>query len=112
MEWIIILAVMVLYTSSLIFCYTDLIRNAWYYPILSIGVGVLVSTLWVLGVRFADSKERIFLFSLCWEFSVILIDYIVPLVFYGLNVNKYVVLGSLLVAAGLTLMKLNMGQQH
>jgi hypothetical protein len=68
----------------------------------------MVSTLWVSGIKLIDNKERIFLFSLCWEFSVISIDYLVPLVFYGLNVNKYVVLGSLIVAVGLTVMKLNM----
>jgi hypothetical protein len=68
----------------------------------------MVSSLWVSGIKLIDNKERIFLFSLCWEFSVISIDYLVPLVFYGLNVNKYVVLGSLIVAVGLTIMKLNM----
>lgn len=108
MEWIIILAVMTLYSLSLVLCYDDNIRNAWYYPWLSVVIGIMVSTLWVSGVKFADNKERIFLFSLCWEFSVISIDYLVPLVFYGLNVNKYVVLGSLIVAVGLTVMKLNM----
>ena len=68
----------------------------------------MVSSLWVSGIKLIDNKVRIFLFSLCWEFSVISIDYLVPLVFYGLNVNKYVVLGSLIVAVGLTVMKLNM----
>jgi hypothetical protein len=68
----------------------------------------MVSGLWISGIKLIDNKERIFLFSLCWEFSVISIDYLVPLVFYGLNVNKYVVLGSLIVAVGLTVMKLNM----
>lgn len=108
MEWIIILAVMTLYSLSLVLCYDDYIRNAWYYPWLSIVIGIMVSSLWVLGIKLIDNKERIFLFSLCWEFSVISIDYLVPLVFYGLNVNKYVVLGSLIVAVGLTVMKLNM----
>lgn len=108
MEWLIILAVMTLYSLSLVLCYDDNIRNAWYYPWLSIVIGIMVSTLWVSGIKLIDNKERIFLFSLCWEFSVISIDYLVPLVFYGLNVNKYVVLGSLIVAAGLTVMKLNM----
>ena len=108
MEWLIILAVMTLYSLSLVLCYDDNIRNAWYYPWLSVVIGIMVSTLWVSGIKFIDNKERIFLFSLCWEFSVISIDYLVPLVFYGLNVNKYVVLGSLIVAVGLTVMKLNM----
>jgi hypothetical protein len=108
MEWLVILAVITLYASSLILCYSDSIRNAWYYPLLSIAIGIIVSTMWVLGVRLADNKERIFFFSLCWEFSVIFIDYAIPLAFFGLNVNKYVILGSLLVATGLVIMKLNM----
>lgn len=108
MEWLIIFAVMVTYSSSLALCYNDDLRRSWFYPWLSIGIGFVISSLWMLGVRTIDNKERIFLFSLCWEFSVILIDYLVPLVFYGLNVNKYVVLGSLITALGLTIMKLNM----
>jgi hypothetical protein len=108
MEWLIILAVMTLYSLSLILCYDDHIRNVWYYPWVSVVIGLMVSGLWISGIKLIDNKERIFLFSLCWEFSVISIDYLVPLVFYGLNVNKYVVLGSLIVAVGLTVMKLNM----
>ena len=108
MEWLIILAVMSLYSISLIVCYDDVARNTWYYPFLSVGLGLIISIFWVLGVKYLDNKDRIFFFSLCWEFSVIFIDYTIPLVFFGLNVNKYVLMGSLVVAAGLTIMKLNM----
>jgi hypothetical protein len=108
MEWLIILAVMSLYSTSLMMCYSDSTRNSWYYPIFSLGFSLIVSTLWVTGVRYLDNKDRIFFFSLCWEFSVIFIDYTIPLVFFGLNVNKYVVMGSFVVAMGLTIMTLNM----
>lgn len=108
MEWLVIVAVMAIYSLSLVLCYDDGIRNSWYYPWLALSMGFVISSLWVAGVRAIDNRERIFLFSLCWEFSVISIDYLVPLVFYGLNVNKYVVLGSLVTALGLTIMKLNM----
>ena len=108
MECVIILAVMTLYSTSLMLSYNPDTRNSWYYTLLSLAIGLLVSTLWTLGVRILDNKERIFFFSLCWEFAVIFIDYAIPLAFFGLNVNKYVILGSILVATGLVIMKLNM----
>jgi len=108
MECAIILAVMTLYSTSVMLCYNSETRNSWYYPVVSILIGLCISSMWVTGVRVLDNKERIFFFSLCWAFAVIFVDYVIPLVFFGLNVNKYVVLGSLIVAAGLVIMKLNM----
>lgn len=108
MEWLIILAVMSLYSVSLMMCYSDSTRNSWYYPIVSLGFSLIVSTLWVTGVRYLDNKDRIFFFSLCWEFCVIFIDCTIPLVFFGIGANRNVVIGAFVVAAGLTFMKLNM----
>lgn len=108
MECAIILAVMTLYSISLTLCYNTETRNSWYYPVVSVVLGLCISSMWISGVRVLDNKERIFFFSLCWEFAVIFVDYVIPLVFFGLNVNKYVVFGSLIVATGLVIMKLNM----
>ena len=108
MLYLILLAVVTVYSTSLLFSYSDSVRESRYYFILSLCCSLCIGMLWASGVRACKTTERIFFFSLCWEFSVIFIDYLIPLAFYGLNVNKYVILGSLLVAAGLTVMKLNM----
>jgi len=108
MAYLILLLVITVYSTSLFFAYTDSIRDSKYFYMLSLCCSFCIGTLWATGVRVCHTTERIFFFSLCWEFAVILTDYIIPLVFFGLNANKYVTLGSLIVAVGLTIMKLNM----
>lgn len=108
MAYLILLLVITVYSTSLFFSYTPSIRESKYFYILSLCCSFCIGTLWATGVRVSQTTERIFFFSLCWEFAVILTDYIIPLVFFGLNANKYVTLGSLIVAVGLTIMKLNM----
>lgn len=108
MAYLILLLVVAVYSTSLMFSYTESIRESKYYCLMSLCCSLCIGMLWVYGVRAMQTTERIFFFSLCWEFAVILTDYLIPLAFYGLNVNKYVVMGSLVVAAGLTIMKLNM----
>ena len=108
MAYLILLMVVLVYSTSLFFSYTDSIRESKYYYAMSLCCSFCIGTLWVNGVRICQTTDRIFFFSLCWEFAVILTDYVIPLVFFGLNANKYVTLGSLIVAVGLTMMKLNM----
>lgn len=108
MAYFILLIVILIYGSSLCFAYTDTVRDSKYFYLLSLGCSLCVGFLWAAGVKVSHTTERIFLFSLMWEFAVILTDYVVPLIFFGLNSNKYVTLGSLIVAAGLTVMKLGM----
>lgn len=108
MAWLILMLVVVVYSASLVFSYSEVIRESKYFFVLSMLGSFTIGTLWVMGVRVCQTTDRIFFFSLCWSFAVILTDYLIPLAFYNLNVNKYVVLGSLIVAVGLTIMKLNM----
>ena len=108
MLYLILLAVVTVYSTSLLFSYSDSVRESKYYFMLSLCCSLCIGMLWAGGVRVCKTTERIFFFSLCWEFAVILIDCLIPLAFYSLNVNKYVVFGSFVVAIGLTIMKLNM----
>jgi len=108
MELIILFLVVLIYSASLIITYSDDIRRSSFYIPLSLVASILIGLLWSTGIKHIDNKDRIFLFSLCWEFMILIIDYIVPLIFYSLSVNKYVILGSFIVAVGLTIMKLNM----
>lgn len=68
MEWLIILAVMSLYSTSLMMCYSDSTRSSWYYPVVSLGLSLIVSTLWVTGVRYLDNKDRIFSLAFAGSF--------------------------------------------
>ena len=108
MAYLILLLVMVVYSTSLYISYTDSIRESKYFFLISLCCSLCIGTLWATGTRVCQTTERIFFFSLCWEFAAIMTDYIIPLVFFGLNANKYVILGSLIVATGLVIMKLNM----
>jgi hypothetical protein len=108
MAYLVLLLVVAIYSTSLSMSYTDSVRESKYFYPLSLVCSFCIGSLWVIGVRFSKTTEGIFFFSLCWEFAVIITDYVIPLVFFGLNANKYVTLGSLIVAVGLTIMKLNM----
>jgi hypothetical protein len=108
MAYLVLIAVVAVYSTSLCMSYTDSIRESKYFYPLSLMCSFCIGSLWVVGVRLSNATDKIFFFSLCWEFAVILVDYLIPLAFYSLNVNKYVVFGSFVVAVGLTIMKLNM----
>lgn len=107
MEWLILFAAMVFYSISLLLCYSQGIRSAWYYVPLALSIGLCTSLMWTLSVKIIDNKEKIFFFSLCWEFLVILVDCLIPIVFFGISANKYMVIGSVIVVLGLIVMRLN-----
>lgn len=107
MEWLILFVAMVFYCISLFLCYCQDIRSSWYYVPLALSIGICTSLMWILSVKVIDNKERIFFFSLCWEFLVVFIDCLIPLVFFGINANKYIVIGAAIVVAGLVVMKIN-----
>jgi hypothetical protein len=108
MENIIVLIVFFLYGISMSLSYNDSFRNTWYYVPVCVSFSLVCGTMWAFGTRITNGNERLLMFSLAWEFSVILVDIIVPYLIYGITPTRGFFLGSMMVVVGMVIMKLSM----
>lgn len=107
MEWFVLIFVTFLYVASSYIAYQESWRqSSWYLPT-GMLIGVLLTILWVATVKYIDNRERIYFFSLAWDFIMVAVFYLLPL-FMGVKLDKWGLFGLTLVAAGLVLVKIRL----
>lgn len=106
MEWIIITVTAVLYAMGCWLTYADGARNYWWYVPLGVLIGAVVNLFWFLAVKWLDDKQRIFVFNLIWDSVLLLIYYILPLILFGVSIDKKMVLAMTLIISGMVVLKL------
>lgn len=106
MEWFTLLLVGVVYTISTYLTYSEDIRQKWYFIPLAVLLGSLTSVLWFCTVRYINDKDRIYVYSLFWDFVMIAIFYLYPVLFLGVKLDKWSLLGLFLVLVGIVIIKI------
>ena len=108
MEWITLLIALNFYFACTYFSFHEELRRAnWFVPV-SVCLNIVTSFLWFSTVKYIDEKNKIFFYSLAWDFCMVCIAYFVPILFFNLNLNKMTIAGFLLMIIGLIIIKTNM----
>jgi hypothetical protein len=81
-------------------------REKWWFVPLSVGIGTIVSTIWVLTIRYLGDKQKIYVFSLFWDFVMMFVYYLLPVVWFGVKLDKWSVGGIMLMVLGLVVLKM------
>jgi hypothetical protein len=63
--------------------------------------------LFSIGCRDLDDKAGVYTFSLAFDFMMILAYYVVPIAIFGVRLSPGVILGSLIMLAGLAVVKVS-----
>jgi hypothetical protein len=55
--------------------------------------------------RYLDNKQKIYIFSLLWDTVMVLVWYFIPILFFGVKIDRWILLGVLLMVLGLSIIK-------
>jgi hypothetical protein len=105
MIWLTFILAFVLYAASAYLSYHKEWKSSNFYFPLGIFVGLLITTLWFWLVKNMDDKNEIYFYSLVWDAIMIGVFYIVPIIVYGVNINKIGLIGLFLIICGLIIFK-------
>lgn len=105
MEWLCLVMVSCLSIVCAYLTYTEEARRQWWFIPLCTGLGSIWVLAWFVMVRYLDDKEQIYFYSLCWDTSLVMIYYLVPVLFFNVELTRYGGMGLLLMLAGLVLLK-------
>ena len=104
-EWLILAVIACMYCVSAYLSYSEGCRRApWYWPV-SILVGLVISATWYAMVKYLDDKQRIYVYSMCWDTTMCCAFYITPLVFFGVKLDRWSVVGLAFMLTGLAIIK-------
>jgi len=80
-------------------------RSWWLYPGM-VGSSAVTSALWAFAARWVDDTKRIYVLSVLWEATIVLVWYFVPIFFFDVDVRQWALIGVGLVVAGIGLIQL------
>lgn len=84
-------------------------KDSSYFFVCSMFVGFLYSLLWYYSSRAIADKNEYFMFVLLRDFVYMSVFYFTPTIVYGINLNKWGLLGLIMMVGGLLVMKLGRG---
>lgn len=87
--------------------YNEAFRRSDYFIPVTILIGLLCSIIWNSMVKYIDDKNRIYYYSLVWDVSTIFVYYLFPLMFLNIKLEKFGIIGIIMIIFGLFVVKLN-----
>ncbi len=103
--WLILIPAFVCFAIGAGISYTDSIRKSqWFIPAY-FSVGFVGMVCWVWACRLIDDKQKLYLFSLAWDFLMVVCYYALPLLIFEFKFNKGVIIGMLIMLVGLVIVK-------
>lgn len=85
--------------------YNDNIKNSiWYYP-LGVSLGTITATLWFYVCTLLPDKNKVYVYSLFWDTIMVMVYYGLPILFFGVKLDKITAVGSTLILAGIMVLK-------
>lgn len=106
MEWLSLILVGFIYCICSWLTYSEDIRQKWYFIPLAVLLGTIVSLIWFCTVRYIDNKQKIYVYSLFWDFVMMGVYYIYPIIFLGIKLDGWSVFGLFLILTGVIIIKL------
>jgi len=106
MQILFLSAVALVYFAYAYLAFSDINKNGLTFFLLSMVVGAFYSLLWYWSSRLITEKSDYFLFVLIWDFVYIGVFYLTPVLFFGVKLDKWGIIGMLSMIAGLLIMKI------
>lgn len=101
MSYVVLVPATFCFVAAAWLCYHDA-RPWWYQPVGAL-TGALSTWLWFVGAQWAGSKQETYRLGLAWTVLAEACWLAVPLLFFGVRLNWWGVLGVVLLAASILL---------
>ena len=85
---------------------TDIEKNGFSFFALSMTVGFFYSLLWYVSTIVINNKEKLFTFTLAWDFVYMAVFYFTPILLFGVKMDRYSITGLVCMLVGLAIMKI------
>lgn len=86
--------------------YNDEFRKTAYFVPVATAIAALVNLLWFTVLRTLDDRQKIYVFSMCWDAVIVGVYYSIPVLFLGVKLDRYGLIGVFLILCGVCLLKL------
>lgn len=105
MEWLLLVICQILYVLGCWLTFGNEVKDRWWYVPCGALLGVLTNICWYVAAQMVTSKEDMYFLSVIWEGLLIAIYFLMPVLFMGVRLDKYGIIGLCLMAAGAILLK-------
>jgi multidrug transporter EmrE-like cation transporter len=104
--WLSLLPATLIFIIGSLFSFSDTLRNSkWYTPVFVI-LGIAMTFLWIWATKVFDDKNKIYVFSLVWDFLMMAAYYLLPFCLYKFKFSWPMIIGALLMVAGVVVVKI------
>lgn len=95
----------VIYTFSCYLAYHEEAKKYWWYIPLGVGLGLIASLIWFLVCKFVTDKNDLYLFNIFWDVVMAAAYYGVPILLFGVKLDRMSIVGVILILTGLIVLK-------
>lgn len=81
--------------------------DKWYFIPLGVSFAICSNLTWFSAVKFLNDPKKIYIFSIMWDFVICVIYFLFPMIFCKINLQKYELIGLIIVLIGICIMKIH-----
>lgn len=106
MEIIALIAIAVIYSVGCLLSYSEEYRRTSWFIWVGGLIGILINVIWFSLVKYLDDKQKIYIFGLIWDSIMMLIYYLLPMLVFGVKLNKISLFALSLIVCGMVILKI------
>jgi hypothetical protein len=93
------------YTMSALVSYNSRLKETLLYLPIGVGISVIANLIWFSIAKNTPDKSDTYIYSLAWDIMIVLCYAVTPVVFEGLKLSAFNILGLLLILTGFIMVK-------
>ncbi len=105
MEVVVLVIISIVYAIGCAFTYNEKFRQSDWFVLIGVAIGVTINALWFYAVKCLDDKDRIYTFGLIWDSIMMITYYLLPILMFGVKLDKVTIIALLLIVIGMVLLK-------
>lgn len=105
MTYFLFLAGFLLYVFSVCLQYVPALKSSSAYYAIGLSVAIAVNLLWLTVAKLASDGKQLYMYGIYWDAMIVASFSIVPVLFYGVRISGYSLLGLGLILTGTILTK-------
>ena len=83
------------------------IHAKWWYLFLGVLLAALNNFVWFYSAKIIENKKEMYLFSALYSILITVVYFLVPILFFGLKINKWELIGIVLMIIGFIIFRTN-----
>jgi multidrug transporter EmrE-like cation transporter len=103
--WIFLFLICCIHSTCCYLSYEKWAQDKWWYLPVGMLTGCISNILWFLSAKIIGNHKEIYLYSLLWDFVVIGVYFVLPIILFDIKLNKFGIFGLILMLVGILLVK-------